>query len=109
MQFNLSLDEVRQEITEADFKISDSGTDTFKTWLKSKIAPVQWKHEQYEFDDKFWVVALLNQNCLYFNFVEGGWGWGTYSETGSIEKYHWEQEELYEAFIWRYKERLFES
>ncbi|GMM67943.1 hypothetical protein MTsDn1_12380 [Alteromonas sp. MTD1] len=109
MQFNLSRNEVIKEIVEADSIVSDSDFYTLKTWLKYKIEPVQWQHEQYEFDDKFWVVVLLNQNCLYFNFIEEGWGWGKFSENGFIEKYHWEQDKLYEAFLWRYKDKLYES
>ncbi len=103
MQYNLSLDEVIHQIAEADSKISESDFDTLDTWLKSKIKPALWQHKQYKFDEKFWVVAILNRTCLYFNLVEEGWGWGKYTETGFIEYYHWEQDELYEAFIWRYR------
>ena len=109
MQSNLSLDDVIQEIAEADMAISDSDFDNLRIWLKSKIVPAQWQHKQYQFDEKFWVVATLNHSCLYFNFVEEGWGWGKFSLTGFIEKYHWEQEELYEAFIWRFKDQVVES
>ena len=109
MQSNLSIDEVIQEVAEAYSAISDSDFEILKIWLKSKIEPVQWKHKQYKFDDNFWVVATLNNSCLYFNFVEEGWGWGKFCSAGFIEKYHWEQEELYEAFIWRYKDQAIES
>ena len=107
MQSNLFFDVVAQEVAEADFIISNSDFDTLKTWLTSKIEPTQWKHKQYEFEEKFWVIATLKQSCLYFNFVEEGWGWGKFKDNGLIEKYHWEQEALYEAFIWRYKDQLF--
>ena len=109
MQSNLSFDEVIQEMAEADFAISDSDFDTLKTWLKSQVNPTLWVHEQYELEEKFWVVATLESSCLYFNFIEEGWGWGKFKESGVIEKYHWEQEELHEAFIWRNKEQLIES
>ena len=109
MQSNLTLDEVNQELAEADVAISDSDFETLKTWVKCKIEPVKWKQEQYDFEHEFWVVAILNGSCLYFNFVEEGWGWGKFRENGSIVKYHWEQEELREAFIWRYKDRVTES
>ena len=69
MQSNLSIDEIIQEIAEADSAISDSDLETLNIWLKSKIEPVQ-----YKFNDNFWVVATLNNSCLYFNFVEEGWG-----------------------------------
>ncbi|MGY8900854.1 hypothetical protein [Alteromonas lipotrueae] len=109
MQSNLTFDEVNQELAEADIAISDSEFETLKTWVKCKIQPVKWKQKQYDFEHDFWVVAILNGSCLYFNFVEEGWGWGKFSESGSIVKYHWEQEELGEAFIWRYKDQTIES
>jgi hypothetical protein len=31
---------------------------------------------------------------MYFNFVEGGWGWGRYEQWGRIESYHWQQDEI---------------
>jgi hypothetical protein len=108
MQSNLTLDEVNQELAEADIVISDSEFETLKAWIKCKIQPVKLKQGQYEFENDFWVVAILNGSCLYFNFVEEGWGWGKFNESDSIVKYHWEQEELGEAFIWRYKDQAIE-
>jgi hypothetical protein len=109
MQSNLTLDEVNQELSEADVAIGDSEFETLKAWVKCKIEPVKWKQAQYDFEHEFWVVAILNDSCLYFNFVEEGWGWGKFNESDSIVNYHWEQEELGEAFIWRYKDQVIES
>ena len=106
MQSNLSIDELNQEIAEADIEIRASSFDVLEIWLECKIEPKLWSQVQYQFEHKFWVVALLNHSCLYFNFVEGGWGWGKFSFDGIIEKYHWEQEELFQAFIWRYEDQL---
>ena len=108
MQSNISLDEVMQEVVKADTAISNTDSETFKAWLKHKVKPVQWEHKQYALDERFWVVATLNNSCLYFNCIEEGWGWGKFCSVGTIEKYHWEQEELYEAFIWRYKDQVIE-
>jgi hypothetical protein len=109
MQSNLTLDEVNQELAEADIAISDSEFEILKTWIKCKVPPMKWKQKQYSFEHEFWIVAISNGSCLYFNFVEEGWGWGKFSESGYIVKYHWEQEELDEAFIWRYKDQVAES
>jgi hypothetical protein len=40
------------------------------------------------------VIAILGTRCLYFNHVEGGWGWGHFSEWGRIADYHWQQDEV---------------
>lgn len=109
MQSNLTLDEVNQELAEADVAIGTSEFEILKKWVKCKIEPAKWRQEQYDFEDKFWVVAILNSSCLYFNFVEEGWGWGKFKDSGSIIKYHWEQEELGEAFIWRHEDQVIES
>ena len=109
MQSNLTFEQINQELLEADLAIKDSGFETMKTWVKCKIQPVKWEQEQYNFEHKFWVVAILDDSCLYFNFVEAGWGWGKFHESGSIMEYHWEQEELSEAFIWRYKDQIIKN
>jgi len=109
MLSNLSLSEVVKEVSDAELAIHNTDFDSLKTWHNIKILPELWKHNQYDFEEKFWVVATIERSCLYFNFVEEGWGWGKFKENGIIEKYHWEQEELHEAFIWRHKEQLIES
>ena len=41
------------------------------------------------------VVGIVGRRCLYFNLVEHGWGWGRFSEWGTISEYHWQQDELH--------------
>ena len=102
MHHNLSLENVLDEISISERIIQKSNVNNFTIWSKIKIFPELWEQHQYDFDAKFWVVAAFDNYCLYLNFVEGGWGWGKFESQGHISEYQWEQEELHEAFLWRF-------
>ncbi|MGX5174274.1 hypothetical protein ACUR5C_09665 [Aliikangiella sp. IMCC44653] len=107
MRNNLSRKEVQNELSEA-MKII-SGSELASVWNEVQIEPALWAQNQYSFNEDFWVVAIVQNYCLYFNFVEKGWGWGKFVTYGRISFYQWEQEEIQEAFLWRYKELELES
>lgn len=91
MSVQLTSDQVGAEIAECE-----SGLDgrSLRLWERMRIAPLLWRQDQYPGETPFWVVAVLGYRCLYFNYVEGGWGWGRFTEWGRVSEYHCQQDEL---------------
>jgi hypothetical protein len=84
---------VASEIDKASRALSERGA---RLWERIRIQPTEWRTKQYPGEDLAWVVATVAYRCLYFNEVEGGWGWGRFSDWGNIEEHHWEQLEIHE-------------
>jgi hypothetical protein len=89
--------DVAKEVAEAE---RDLDASERRLWERIRIAPVRWEQRQYgdeanQYSERFWVVAIMGTRCLYFNHVEGGWGWGRFAEWGSICEYHWQQDEIH--------------
>ena len=85
----LDPDQMKQEIANAETALDDLGLRERRLWDRMCITPEKWAHEQYPNCDSFWVVAILGRRCLYFNFVEFGWGWGRFEKWGQIDEFHW--------------------
>lgn len=94
MHNNFAAEEIESEIRSAEIELSKFDIRAFRMWEGIRVTPTQWSQKQYEGVGNFWVVGLLGKRCLYFNSVEGGWGWGKYSHWGEISEYHWEQLEI---------------
>ena len=107
MKHNLTLQDVHIELEESERRINMS--ELRRTWESIKIEPSLWQQNQYDTPERFWVIAIAGKYCLYFNYIEGGWGWGKFEPMGKIIEYQWEQEEIYEAFLWRFHELRIES
>lgn len=65
-----------------------------RLWDRVSLEPQRWRAAQYPQKAEVWVVGVLGDRCLYFNEVEGGWGWGRFSEWGRVADFHWEQLEI---------------
>jgi len=90
--------EVQNEITLANSKFKENSR-ALGLWNNIRIVPKQWEQYQYPETEKVWVIGILGQHCLYFNFVEEGWGWGSFEEWGKVTKYHFEQDELFTTVL----------
>lgn len=82
---------IKADITAAELALEELGPRYRELWEHVRIEPQRWGHSQYVPVEPFWVVGLIGQRCLYFNDVEGGWGWGAFKEWGQIAEYHFEQ------------------
>jgi hypothetical protein len=94
MNNNLTETQIESEISKAEDELGHIDTRALCLWHKVKISPALWLQNQYQDIGPFWVIGLLGSHCLYFNFVEGGWGWGKFEKMGEIEEYHWDQLEI---------------
>jgi hypothetical protein len=86
----LSKIEVEKEIALAESKLMEPDERAIRLWKRIQIAPQRWSQKQYPHINQFWVVAVKGFRCLYFNHVEGGWGWGKYDQWGKVSEYHWQ-------------------
>lgn len=91
------LAEVEREIAESEHQMDARSA---RLWDRLRIRPALWAQGQYRDEsdqcgEPFWVVAVMGTRCLYFNHVEGGWGWGRFSEWGKVSEYHWQQDEIH--------------
>jgi hypothetical protein len=93
----LSSDQIRREIQSAERTLDEVGVRERRLWDRIRIKPAQWRQAQYPGDELVWVVAVMGRRCLYFNHVEGGWGWGRFDVWGDVSEYHWQQDEIQHA------------
>ena len=86
----INFDQLCREVVEAESALDDLGARYRRLWDRVSIKPQKWEQEQYPEFDSFWVVAVMGSRCLYFNYLEYGWGWGQFESWGQISEYHWE-------------------
>jgi len=91
----LTEKEVKQEIEMSEGELRETDRRAIHLWERIRIEPNRWSQEQYSGGKQFWVIGVLGNRCLYFNEVEGGWGWGRYEQWGKISVYHWQQDEIH--------------
>jgi len=69
-------------------------------WEQIKIKPIKWKELTLGIEGQgFWVVALYQDQVLYYNDIEDGFNWSTYEKEGTIKDYFAEQDELQFALL----------
>ena len=76
MKDNLTETQIEDEIETAELELVEPDGRASRLWERIKVPASLWTQSQYPFDSSFWVIAILGGHCMYFNFVEGGWGWG---------------------------------
>ena len=54
---------------------------------------------QYGKDEEVWVVAVMGNQCVYYNEIEEGWGWGNFTSWGTILGHHWQQDEIHHVIL----------
>ena len=94
MKDNLTATEIQDKIKNAESELFEPDGRADRLWERIKVPASLWAQSQYPTDSRFWVIAIMGTQCMYFNYVEGGWGWGRYQEWGRIETYHWQQDEI---------------
>jgi hypothetical protein len=99
MKDNLTESQVQAEIAKAEHELVEPDSRAVRLWERIKIPASLWRQSQYPVDSSFWVIAVMGNRCMYFNHVEGGWGWGRYHDWGSIATYHCQQDEIHHVIF----------
>lgn len=94
-----SESQIQAEIARAEHELDRIGARERRLWDFVSIAPERWTEGHYGDVGPVWVVAVMGRRCLYLNPVEGGWGWGTYDRWGSVDGYHWQQDEIQHSIV----------
>ena len=84
-------DDIEKELSAAELELREPDLCALGFWKRVRITPMQWSQEQYPGHGQFWVIGILGNGCLYFNHIEGGWGWGGYEHWGKVSTYHYEK------------------
>ncbi len=64
-------------------------------WTRIKIKPQKWNLSPWgDEGGGFWVVALIGQECIYYNDMEDGFNISRFSTFGCIDDYRCNQTEL---------------
>lgn len=93
----LTAKDVAREIVESEAKLREYDERAFRTWKRIRISPELWSQQQYPDIGPVWVVGVMGRRCLYFNGVEGGWGWGQDRKWGQVIDYHCQLDEIYQV------------
>ena len=67
----------------------------WRFWSRIKISPEKWNLSPWgDEGGGFWVVAVMGQECVYFNDIEDGFNISQYKFFGRIDNYYCDQIEL---------------
>jgi len=73
----------------------DDGSAYKTSWNRIKVTPTKWQLPPWGDDGGgFWVVALIGQECIYYNDIEEGFNTSYYQVFGHIKDYYCEQFDL---------------
>ena len=64
-------------------------------WDRIKVRPQKWQHSPWgDEGGGFWVVAVVGQQCVYYNDIEDGFNASPFADWGRISEYHCNQPDL---------------
>jgi hypothetical protein len=82
-----------------------SNPDCLKFWEYIKIQPEKWTEKTMGEDGGgFWVVAILGKSVIYYNDIEEGYNFSSFTKYGEIDHYYPNQMELYQMIESLYEE-----
>lgn len=90
-----TLEWIRQSVAQSLAQLQPGDAGSRALWELMQITPSTWAQQQYPEDGPHWVVAIMGNRCLYFNDVEGGWGWGRFTQWGQVDGYHRDQMQVH--------------
>jgi hypothetical protein len=72
--------------------------DALALWNRIRIRSVKWQLSPWgDMGSGFWVVAIIGQDCFWYNDIEDGFNVSLYSEFGTIRDYWCSQSRLEEC------------
>ena len=88
----ISLEELQKLIISDLPKMSKGQKEL---WHKISITPQKWQEDDYgELGGGFWVVAVWDNQAIWYNDIEEGFNISSFSIVGKLNEYGAEQDEL---------------
>ena len=88
----ISLEQLRDEIASDE---SQMDPDLVRLWNLVRVDFVKWTQRPWgDRGNGFWVVGLIGSRVLYYNDIEEGFNWSTYTERGRIDEDGFEEDGL---------------
>ena len=76
-------------------------------WKRIRVRPVKWQLPPWgDFGGGFWIVAVMGQECVWYNDIEEGFNISRFETFGFIADYECNQAEL-DACIRAYSSPLY--
>mgnify|MGYP003536128035 FL=1 len=82
-----------------------SRADCLKFWEYLKIQPEKWIEKTMGKEGNgFWVVGIIGKSVIYYNDIEEGYNFSSFTTYGEIDYYYPNQMELYQMIESLYQE-----
>lgn len=79
--------------------------DCLKFWEYIRISPEKWQEKTMGNEGGgFWVVGILGKSVIYYNDIEDGYNFSSFTNYGEIDNYYCSQTELHEVIEGLYRE-----
>ena len=88
----ITLSELQELI---DLGVSKMTSEQINMWNEISVVPEKWQEISYgQEGDGFWVVAICEDEIIWYNDIEEGFNISKFSVIGKIDDYGAEQDEL---------------
>jgi hypothetical protein len=72
-----------------------------RMWQVARVLPETWRLDaRHAVRGDFWIVAVLGRTVVWYNDLEHGFNWSTWSRYGTIADYGSWQDDLEQAVQW---------
>lgn len=88
----ISEAELRAKILAAEKRMS---ARLLRLWNAIRINPQKWAEDSYgTHGGGFWVVAIIGSTAIWYNDIEEGFNYSSYTVAGKLAEYYCNQDEL---------------
>jgi hypothetical protein len=88
----ISEAELRDKIVAAEKRMSPH---LLHLWHAIRIKPEKWAEDSYgTLGGGFWVVAIIGSTAIWYNDIEEGFNYSSYTVAGKLAEYYCNQDEL---------------
>ncbi|MGL1892751.1 MAG: hypothetical protein OCD02_14060 [Spirochaetaceae bacterium] len=89
----MEIQDLKSIIHSSEQKLS---AELIKTWDDIKISPALWVEAS---NGKFWAVAIMADEVIWYNHIEGGFNVSTFKTYGEISEY-WNENTYLHDLLW---------
>jgi hypothetical protein len=104
--FSMTWEPISEARLLADIEVAEFAMEpqSLAVWKMISVCPVKWSLSPWgDNGGGFWVVAVVGQECVWYNDIEDGFDISPFSQFGVIGDYRCSQLELHHC-VYRYIE-----